>query len=75
MPSVVVAMIIIVGLAAAVAAVVAIGMRGKMSDRNPAVAERLGMVAKHLNGDADAPESLVQFYEASSQRVRQAAKR
>ncbi|MGA4669850.1 hypothetical protein ACPCG0_08650 [Propionibacteriaceae bacterium Y1923] len=75
MSAVVVAMIIIVVLALAVTAVVAIGMRGKMSDRNPAVAERLGTVAKHLNGDAEAPASLVQFYETSSERVRQVAKR
>lgn len=75
MSSVVVAMIIIVGLAIAITAVVAIGMRGKMSDRSPVVAERLGTVARHLNGDAEAPESLVQFYETSSQKVRQAARR
>ena len=75
MSSVVVAMIIIVGLGIAVGAVVAIGMRGKLSYRNPAVAERLGLVAKHLNGDAQPPESFVQFYETNSQRVRQAAKR
>lgn len=75
MSSVVVAMIIIVALGVAVGLIVAVGMRGKMSDRNPAVAERLGTVAKHLNGDAQAPASLVQFYETSSARVRQAAKR
>ena len=75
MSSVIVAMLVIVGIALAVGAVVAVGMRGKWREHNPVVADRLGAVGKHLNGDAAAPDSFVQFYETSAQKVKQVTKR
>ncbi|MGA4508689.1 hypothetical protein ACQB6R_08635 [Propionibacteriaceae bacterium G1746] len=75
MPAIIITMLIIVALAALVTAVVAVGMRGKWSDRNPDVADRLGVLGKHLNGEAEAPEQFVQMYDKGTERMRQVAAR
>lgn len=45
-------------LCAGIAGVVVIGMKGMFSEEAPATADFLAKTAKHLNGDAPAPERL-----------------
>jgi hypothetical protein len=52
----------IIALAVVVIAAVAIGMQGAGADRNPVLAVRLGRAAAHLNGDAEPPKGLVEFF-------------
>lgn len=75
MSTVVVTMILIVALALLVTAVVAIGMRGKLSGAAPAMADRLGTMGLHLNGEAETPESLRQLFHTGQQTVRRVAHR
>lgn len=53
----------IVAIALCVIAVVAVGMRGSLSDKAPEVANVLASTARHLNGDADPPQGLVDFFD------------
>lgn len=53
----------IVAIALCVIAIVAVGMRGSLSDRAPEVANVLSTTAKHLNGDAEPPQGLVDFFD------------
>lgn len=75
MPSIVFSMIIIVGLGLASLAVVAVGMRGKFSEKVPTVADRLAVVGHHLNGEAQPPASFVTLYEQGTERVQSIARR
>ncbi|CAL8972333.1 MAG: hypothetical protein LCH87_09625 [Actinobacteria bacterium] len=52
----------IVAIALCVIAVVAVGMRGSLADRAPDVANVLANTARHLNGDAEPPQALVDFF-------------
>ena len=58
MTAVYIAMFIIVLLALAACAVVAVGMQGVGRDRAPRLANHFAEAARHMNGDADAPQAL-----------------
>lgn len=58
MAAVIITMALIMVLAVAVAGVVAVGMRGKFSEADPRLRSGLAEVARHLNGDAEAPRAL-----------------
>jgi hypothetical protein len=53
----------IVAISLCVIAIVAVGMRGSLSDRAPELATMMANTARHLNGDADPPQGLVEFFE------------
>ncbi|MCA0296698.1 MAG: hypothetical protein LCH96_15570 [Actinobacteria bacterium] len=53
----------IVAIALCVIAVVAVGMRGSLADKAPEVANVLANTARHLNGDAEPPQGLVDFFD------------
>lgn len=55
--------IAIVAIALCVIAIVAIGMQGSLADKAPDVANVLANTARHLNGDADPPQGLVDFFD------------
>lgn len=75
MTSVVITMLVIVAIALLALAVVAVGMRGKFSETAPGVADRLGLLGTHLNGEADMPEGMRQFLVNGQQQVRRVAHR
>ena len=52
-------MLAILVLAAAAIATVVVGMLGAGKDRHPQVAHHFAQVARHLNGDAKAPQVLL----------------
>jgi hypothetical protein len=52
-------MALILALALAVCAVVVMGTQGTGRDKAPQLANAFAETAKHLNGDAEPPESLV----------------
>ena len=56
----------IVAIALCIIAVVAVGMRGSLSDRAPDVANVLANTARHLNGDAEPPQVLVDLFEETA---------
>ncbi len=56
----------IIAIALCIIAVVAVGMRGSLSDRAPEVANVLANTARHLNGDADPPQGLVEFFQETA---------
>ncbi|MGV8908931.1 MAG: hypothetical protein ACOH1Y_08095 [Propionicimonas sp.] len=53
----------IVAVALCVIAIVAVGMRGSLSETAPEFANVMANTARHLNGDADPPQGLVEFFE------------
>ena len=53
----------IVAVALCVIAIVAVGMRGSLSDNAPEFANVMANTARHLNGDAEPPQGLVEFFE------------
>jgi hypothetical protein len=55
--------IAIVAIALCVIAIVAVGMRGSLSDKAPDFATIMANTARHLNGDAEPPQGLVDFFE------------
>ncbi len=57
-----IAMIVCLALSLGVAAVVAIGMKGHLREKNPEVARVLAKTAQHLNGDAKNPPSLERLF-------------
>ena len=63
MAYIVLAMVIILGLAAGVVAVVAIGLQGRGHDRAPKLASTMARAARHLNGDAKPPERFMKLIE------------
>ena len=56
-------MVVILALAIGIVAVVAMGMQGAGRDRAPELANVMAETARHLNGDADPPQGLVEFFE------------
>ena len=55
--------IAIVAIALCVIAIVAIGMTGSLSRKAPDLANAMANTARHLNGDAEPPQGLVDFFE------------
>lgn len=55
--------IVIVAIALCVIAVVAIGMNGSLSEKAPDLAQVMANTARHLNGDAEPPQGLIDFFE------------
>ena len=53
----------IVAIALCVIAIVAVGMKGSLSDKAPELATMMANTARHLNGDAEPPQGLVDFFE------------
>ena len=53
----------IVAVALCVIAIVAVGMRGSLSEKAPEFANVMANTARHLNGDAEPPQGLVEFFE------------
>jgi uncharacterized protein YoxC len=53
----------IVAIALCIIAVVAVGMQGSLADKAPEVANVLANTARHLNGEADPPQGLVEFFD------------
>lgn len=56
-------MLVILGIALSVIAVVAVGMKGNLADKAPDLANVMATTARHLNGDAEPPQGLVEFFE------------
>lgn len=56
-------MLVILGIALAVIAIVAVGMQGNLSKKAPDLADAMARTARHLNGDAQPPQGLVEFFE------------
>jgi hypothetical protein len=58
-------MLVILGIALAIIAIVAIGMQGapRPSANQPKVRTAMARTAKHLNGEAPPPPGLVNFFE------------
>ncbi|WP_028709413.1 hypothetical protein [Propionicicella superfundia] len=54
-----IAMVLILALALGVCAVVVIGTQGAGKEKAPQIANAFAETARHLNGDAEPPESLV----------------
>lgn len=63
MPIAILAMVIILALAIAIVAIVAIGMQGAGKERVPELANVFAETARHLNGDAEPPQRLVDFFD------------
>lgn len=53
----------IVAIALCLIAIVAVGMKGGLSGRAPELANMMANTARHLNGDADPPQGLIEFFE------------
>ncbi len=56
-------MLVILGIALCVIAIVAVGMKGNLADRAPEFATVMATTARHLNGDAEPPQGLVDFFD------------
>lgn len=59
MPVVIFTMLVILVLAAAIIAVVVMGMEGQGRQQHPGVADAMARTARHLNGESDPPPALV----------------
>lgn len=59
MAPVYITLFLILLVALGVAAVVAIGMEGMFRERMPKVANGMAVAARHMNGDAEPPQALV----------------
>ena len=59
----VILMLVILAIALSVIAVVAVGMKGNLADRAPEFANVMANTARHLNGDAEPPQGLVDFFD------------
>lgn len=54
---------VVLVLALVIIAIVAVGMNGPVPDDASDIANVLASTAKHLNGDAEPPQGLVNFFE------------
>lgn len=63
MPAVIVTMLVVLLIAAAVIAIVAMGMQGHAREVNPDLASALEKTGRHLNGDAEPPKGLVVLFD------------
>ncbi|HRA76156.1 MAG TPA: hypothetical protein PLE12_07970 [Propionicimonas sp.] len=62
MNTAIIVMLVILGVALAVIAVAAVGMQGGGSDRTE-IGRTITRTAQHLNGDAQPPRGLVEFFD------------
>ena len=53
----------LVAIALCVIPVVPVGIKKKLASKAPEFANVMANTAKHLNGDADPPQGLVEFFE------------
>ncbi|HNV10503.1 MAG TPA: hypothetical protein PKN27_04125 [Propionibacteriaceae bacterium] len=60
----IITMVVILIVALAAIGTVAVGMRGAGKERHPLVAHRFAQAARHLNGDAKAPQAFVDLLPA-----------
>jgi len=58
---IVLTMIIILGVAAGIVGLVALGMQGRGRDRAPVLASKMARAATHLNGEGEPPEKFRRF--------------
>lgn len=63
MPIMIFTMLIVLVLAAAIIAVVVMGMEGTGRKQHPEIAEAMARTARHLNGEGDPPKALVQLFD------------
>jgi hypothetical protein len=56
-------MVVILAVAIGIVAIVAMGMQGAGKQRVPELANVMAETARHLNGDAEPPQGLVEFFE------------
>ncbi len=63
MPVMIFTMLIVLVLAAAVIAVVVMGMEGTGRKQHPEIAEAMARTARHLNGEGEPPKALVQLFD------------
>ncbi|MGB7964062.1 MAG: hypothetical protein WCF12_14045 [Propionicimonas sp.] len=56
-------MIVILAIALALIAIVAVGMQGNLAEKAPEIAHVMANTARHLNGEAQPPRGLVEFFE------------
>ncbi len=63
MPATIFAMLVILAVAAAIIAVVVMGMEGQGRDQHPEIADAMARTARHLNGEADPPRGLVALFD------------
>lgn len=61
MTAIVVAMTIILGISAATAGVVVVGIEGRGKRRAPKLADKMARAAQHLNGDGRPPRRNSRF--------------
>ncbi|NLE17606.1 MAG: hypothetical protein GX632_03580 [Propioniciclava sp.] len=63
MPVMIFTMLIVLVLAAAIIAVVVMGMEGTGRRQHPEIAEAMARTARHLNGEGEPPRALVQLFD------------
>jgi hypothetical protein len=56
-------MVVILAVAIGIVAIVAMGMQGAGKQRVPELANVMAETARHLNGDAEPPQGLVECFE------------
>lgn len=56
-------MVVILAVAIGIVAIVAMGMQGAGRTKVPELANVMAETARHLNGDAEPPQGLVDFFE------------
>lgn len=66
-------MVVILAIAIGIVAIVAMGMQGAWREKAPELANVMAETARHLNGDADPPQGLVEFFEEIPSRRGSAA--
>ena len=59
MTVILVAMIIVLGIAAGIAGLVVLGMQGRGSQHVPKLTDQFSRAARHLNGEGQPPRSLI----------------
>lgn len=62
MTAILIAMIIVLTIAAGIAGVVVLGMQGRGSQHVPKLTDSMQRMARHLNGEADRPRSLLRSH-------------
>lgn len=72
MPAVIFTMLVILGIAAVVIAVVVMGMEGTGRAKHPELADAMARTARHLNGEGEPPRGLRELFDEAGD-VRTAA--
>ncbi len=63
MPAVIFTMLIVLGVAAGIIAVVVMGIEGTGRSRHPEIADAMARTARHLNGEGRPPKGLTQLFD------------